>query len=82
MAAATTDHGTPQVVDPDLGTGRTMPQDLMSQRTAELMLLLYDDGVDRDELKALVGSAFQDGVEYTIKRMRGHRDSPQDHRPL
>jgi hypothetical protein len=52
----------------------TMPQDLMSEHTAELMLLLYDDGVDRDELKALVGSAFKDGIEYTIKRMSDNRD--------
>jgi hypothetical protein len=51
-----------------------MSQELMSQRTAELMLLLYDDGVDREELKALVGSAFQDGIEYTIKRMADAQD--------
>lgn len=46
----------------------------MSQRTAELMLLLYDDGVDREELKALVGSAFEDGVEYTLQHVEELRD--------
>ena len=39
----------------------------MSQRTAELMLLLYDDGVDREELKALVDSAFGDGLTFMAK---------------
>jgi hypothetical protein len=57
------------------GTGTTMSQEMMSERTAELMLLLYDDGVDRNELKALVGSAFKDGIEYTIKRMGDNRDT-------
>jgi hypothetical protein len=57
------------------GPGETMSQELMSERTAELMLLLYDDGVDRDELKALVGSAFKDGIDYTIKRMGDSRDT-------
>jgi hypothetical protein len=42
---------------------------MMSERTAELMLLLYDDGVDRDELKALIGSAFEDGIEFTLKNL-------------
>ncbi len=27
----------------------------------------HDDGVDREELMALVDSAFQDGVAYTVK---------------
>ena len=44
-----------------------MSEPLMSQRTAELMLLLYDDGVDGDELKALVDSAFGDGLTFMVK---------------
>ena len=40
---------------------------LMSSSTIELMLLLYDDGVDRNELKALVDSAFTDGMTYTLR---------------
>ena len=51
-----------------------MSDNLMSQRTAELMLLLYDDGVNREELKALVGSAFKDGIEFTMKRMNEDLD--------
>ena len=46
-----------------------MSLEMMSQRTAELLLLLHDDGVDREELKALVGSAFQDGIAYTLKNL-------------
>ena len=55
-----------------------MTDDMMSQLTADLMLLLYEDGVDREELTALVGSAFRDGVEYTIKHideMRARRET-------
>ena len=37
-----------------------MTDSLMSRLTRELMLLLHDDGVDREELMALVDSAFQD----------------------
>ena len=51
---------------------------MMSRLTADLMLLLYEDGADREELTALVGSAFRDGVEYTIKHideMRTGRES-------
>ncbi len=55
-------HGT-------LTWGVSMTDDMMSQLTADLMLLLYEDGVDREELTALVGSAFRDGVEYTIKNI-------------
>lgn len=44
-----------------------MTERLMSDLTAELMLLLHGDGVDREELKALVDSAFRDGVTYTMK---------------
>ena len=51
-----------------------MTHKLMSERTAELMLLLYDDGVNREELKALVGSAFKDGIEFTMKRMNDDLD--------
>ncbi len=46
-----------------------MSLEMMSRRTTELLLLLYDDGVDRDELKALVGSAFQDGITYTLNNL-------------
>jgi hypothetical protein len=52
-----------------------MSDKLMSERTAELMLLLYDDGMDREELKALVGSAFKDGIAFTMKRLNDDRDS-------
>ncbi len=38
----------------------------MSERTAELLLLLYDDGVDQEELKALVRSAFEDGINCIL----------------
>ena len=44
-----------------------MSEPLMSQRTAELLLLLYDDGVDGDELRALVDSAFGDGLTFMVK---------------
>lgn len=44
-----------------------MSNRLMSSRTVELMLLLYDDGVDGNELKALVDSAFKDGATYMVK---------------
>lgn len=50
---------------------------LMNKRTAELMLLLHEDGVDREELKALVGSAFEDGVEFALQHvedLRARRD--------
>lgn len=46
-----------------------MSENLMSERTTELLLLLYGDGVDREELKALVGSAFGDGVDYMKKQI-------------
>lgn len=46
-----------------------MTESFMSQRTAELLLLLYDDGVDQEELKALVGSAFEDGVNCAINQI-------------
>ena len=46
-----------------------MTSDPMSRRTADLMILLCDDGVNREELKALVGSAFKDGLDYAIKHM-------------
>ena len=48
-----------------------MSESLMSERTTELLLLLYNDGVDHDELKALVRSAFEDGINYTIENV-GH----------
>lgn len=50
---------------------------MMSSLTRELMLLLHDDGVDRNELKALVDSAFQDGVAYTIKTVRPNRPAEE-----
>lgn len=53
-----------------------MSDSLMSPRTAELILLLYDDGVDGEELKALVDSAFQDGLAYMAKHQGEGRDSP------
>lgn len=53
-----------------------MPDNPMSKRTADLMLLLFDDGVDPDELKALIGSAFVDGVDYSFKHMDETRDNP------
>lgn len=56
---------------------KRMSESLMSQRTAELLLLLYDDGVDGEELKALVDSAFQDGLAYMVKRGGEGRDSPE-----
>ncbi|MGD8327540.1 MAG: hypothetical protein PVF65_11545 [Sphingomonadales bacterium] len=40
-----------------------MNEDYMSQRTTDLMLLLFGDGVDGDELRALVDSAFSDGLK-------------------
>lgn len=46
-----------------------MSECLMSERTAELLLLLYNDGVDHEELKALVRSAFEDGINYTIEQV-------------
>ena len=45
-----------------------MSERLLSKRTAELMLLLFEDGVDGDELRALVDSAFSDGLSF----MRRH----------
>ncbi len=51
-----------------------MSLEMMSQRTAELLLLLHDDGVDREELKALVGSAFQDGVAFTLQNLNVRGD--------
>ena len=44
-----------------------MKDPLMSQHTKDLLLLLSEDGVDRDELRALVESAFQDGLAYMVK---------------
>ena len=44
-----------------------MSEPYMSQRTAELMLLLFEDGVDGDELRALVDSAFSDGLSVMVK---------------
>ena len=52
-------------------------ENMMSSLTRELMLLLHDDGVDQNELKALVDSAFQDGVAYTIKTVRPNRPAEE-----
>ena len=49
----------------------------MSRSTAELFTLLYNDGVDRDELRALVGSAFRDGYMYSL-RQSGRESSETD----
>lgn len=54
-----------------------MTESIMSEQTTELMLLLYGDGVDREELKALVGSAFQDGIKYTVGQL-GERNEQGD----
>lgn len=56
---------------------KRMSDSLMSPRTAELLLLLYDDGVDGEELKALVDSAFQDGLAYMARRHGEGRDSAE-----
>ena len=53
-----------------------MPDNPMSAHTADLMLLLFDDGADQEELKALISSAFTDGVNYTIKYMEEMRHDP------
>jgi len=50
-----------------------MTYGLMNKRTAELMLLLHEDGVDREELKALVGSAFEDGIEFALQHVEDLR---------
>lgn len=52
-----------------------MSERFVSDKTKELLLLLYDDGVDREELKALVSSAFKDGIDYLIGE-RNDRDDP------
>lgn len=44
-----------------------MTDEFMSKGTAELLVLLLGDGVDDDELAALVSSAFTDGVNFAIK---------------
>ena len=40
----------------------------MSQRTKDLLLLLSEDA-DKDELEALVESAFSDGLKYYAERV-------------
>lgn len=40
-----------------------MNNQYMSQRTADLMVMMLGDGVDPEELRALVDSAFCDGLE-------------------
>ena len=56
-----------------------MGDNLMSQRTAELLLLLSSDGVDQEELKALASSAFEDGMKCRIKLL-GDRGEPSPRR--
>ncbi|UCH74059.1 MAG: hypothetical protein JSU82_17360 [Rhodospirillales bacterium] len=52
-----------------------MSENFMSQRTAELLLLLSNDGVDEEELRALATSAFEDGMRCRIGRI-GDGDEP------
>lgn len=52
-----------------------MSEIFMSQRTAELLLLLSSDGVSEEELRALASSAFEDGMRCGIKHMRKDDDS-------
>lgn len=51
-----------------------MTERFLSQRTADMVVLLCNDGVDREELKALVSSAFEDGIDCTLKQMDGSDD--------
>ena len=44
-----------------------MNDEFMSKGTTELVVLLLGDGVDHEELEALVSSAFADGVNFAIK---------------
>ena len=46
-----------------------MTDEFMSKGTAELVVLLLGDGVDDEELTALVSSAFSDGVNFAISRL-------------
>ena len=46
-----------------------MTDELMSKGTAELVVLLLGDGVDHEELNALVSSAFADGVNFAIRQL-------------
>ena len=46
-----------------------MTDEFMSKGTAELVVLLLGDGVDHEELEALVSSAFTDGVNFAIKQL-------------
>ena len=52
-----------------------MGDNLMSQRTAELLLLLSSDGVDQEELVALASSAFEDGIKCRLKLLGDRGDS-------
>lgn len=55
-----------------------MTDELMSKGTAELLVLLLGDGVDHEELTALVSSAFTDGVNFAIEHLGevgGHGDT-------
>lgn len=54
-----------------------MSEDIVSKRTAELLVLLSMDGVDREELKALVASAFADGVNYSVGQIGQGNDPEQ-----